>query len=93
MKVRNMESSKGKKVPNQMIITTDTDVYFQSYDTVIARRCLNTGQIYLDKSKWDYSKTTGIYRNQFLGEGVGETRKKIASGEYLLADLNAEEIK
>ena len=93
MKVRNMESSKGKKVPNQMIITTDTDVYFQSYDTVIARRCLNTGQIYLDKSKWDYSKTTGIYRNQFLGEGVAETRKKIASGEYLLADLNAEEIK
>ncbi len=93
MKVRNMESSKGKKVPNQMIITTDTDVYFQSYDTVIARRCLNTGQIYLDKGKWDYSKTTGIYRNQFLGEGVAETRKKIASGEYLLADLNAEEIK
>ena len=93
MKVINMESTNGKKVPNQMIITTDTDVYFQSYDTVIARRCLNTGQIYLDKGKWDYSKTTGIYRNQFLGEGIAETRKKIASGEYLLADLNAEEIK
>ena len=45
-------------------------------------------RVYLDESDWDYSVTTGKYRNQFLGEGIAETRKKIASGEYKLANLN-----
>ena len=31
---------------------------------------------------WDYSVTTGKYRNQFLGEGIKETREKIANGTY-----------
>ena len=39
-------------------------------------------------SYWDYSRTTGVYRNQFLGEGIVNTRAKIESGEYKLADLN-----
>ena len=43
---------------------------------------------YLDKNKWDYSTTTGKYRNQFLGETKKETEKKIESGEYALVDLN-----
>ena len=45
-------------------------------------------KLYLDREKWDYSKTTGKYRNQFLGETKAETQKKIDSGEYMLADLN-----
>jgi len=48
------------------------------------------GIIYLDKYSWDYSVTTGKYRNEFLGEGIAETRKKIASGEYILTNLNKE---
>jgi len=43
---------------------------------------------YLDKNKWDYSVTTGKYRNQFLNETKKETQKKIDSGEYKLVDLN-----
>ena len=43
---------------------------------------------YLDKTYWDYSTTTGKYRNQFLGETKKETEKKIKSGEYALVDLN-----
>jgi len=46
------------------------------------------GNVTLDRYKWDYSVTTGRYRNQFLGEDIRETRKKIEQGIYTLADLN-----
>lgn len=46
------------------------------------------GQILLDKNCWDYSVTTGKYRNQFLDETKKETQAKIDSGEYILTDLN-----
>jgi len=75
MKVRNMTSNNtGREVPNQFIITDDEgNQYFQSYRTIIAKRENFTPdkrdrQIYLDANSWDYSKTTGKYRNQFLGE-------------------------
>jgi hypothetical protein len=56
---------------------------------VIVREEYNSkGQIYLDRNKWDYSTTTGKYRNQFLGETKKETQAKIDSGEYILTDLN-----
>ncbi|KKM03661.1 hypothetical protein LCGC14_1772170 [marine sediment metagenome] len=48
----------------------------------------NYPEIYLDETYWDYSKTTGKYRNIFLGENKAETQKKIDSGEYILTDLN-----
>tara|TARA_Y100001973_G_scaffold83125_1_gene123092 strand:- start:324 stop:587 length:264 start_codon:yes stop_codon:yes gene_type:complete len=86
MKVENMKSARGNKVPNQFIITDNGDEYFQSYRSIIAKR--SEGKIYLDDYYWDYSVTTGKYRNEFLGEGIAETRKKIASGEYTLTNLN-----
>ena len=88
MKVENMYSPNGNKVANQFIITDNGDEYFQSYRSIIAKR--SRGKIYLDDYYWDYSRTTGKYRNEFLGEGIAETRKKIASGEYILTDLNSE---
>ena len=88
MKVENMYSPNGNKVANQFIITDNGDEYFQSYKSIIAKR--SKGKIYLDDYYWDYSVTTGKYRNEFLGEGIAETRKKIASGEYILTDLNSE---
>jgi len=95
MKVENMQSNKGNDVPNQFIIRTDTpqgfETYFQSYASVIVlkrRRADNAPEIYLDSYYWDYSRTTGKYRNQFLGESKAETQKKIDSGEYILTDLN-----
>ena len=48
----------------------------------------DTYQIYLDNDTWDYSSTTGRYRNVFLGEDIHETRKKIKYNEYILVDLN-----
>ena len=88
MKVENMYSPNGNKVANQFIITDNGDEYFQSYRSIIAKR--SKGKIYLDDYYWDYSVTTGKYRNEFLGERIADTRKKIASGEYILTDLNSE---
>ena len=88
MKVKNMISSRGNKIANQFIITGNDGIeVFQSYDSVIAQKD-QCGKIQLDKNYWDYSVTTGKYRNQFLGETKKETQAKIDSGEYKLADLN-----
>ena len=75
-------------VKNQFRITTPDGVYFQSYNSVIVFFD-NLGHTYLDKYYWDYSTTTGRYRNLFLHDsGINETRQKIKSGEYILTNLN-----
>ena len=86
MKVKNMTSTRGNKVANQFLITDNGDEYFQSYRSMIAKR--SQGKIYLDEYYWDYSVTAGKYRNEFLGEGIADTRKKIEQGIYILTDLN-----
>jgi hypothetical protein len=99
MKVQNMTSPRtGKPVANQFIIETIENIteygdtwpieveYFQSYDSIIAVK--RHGKVELDRTYWDYSTTTGKYRNQFLGETKKETQAKIDSGEYILTDLN-----
>lgn len=88
MKVTNMTNSSGNKVANQFIITNGIRTYFQSYDTIIASVDIATGKVTLDAANWNYSTTTGKYRNQFLDESKAETETKIKSGEYILADLN-----
>ena len=55
---------------------------------IIIGPVFNENQIYLDEYYWDYSVTTGKYRNQVLCENIKETRKKIDSGEYILTNLN-----
>lgn len=88
VKVKQMTSNRsGRPVANQFIIYTREGRYFQSYDSVIAFKD-NEGNVTLDVDDWDYSRTTGKYRNEFLGEGIAETRSKIESGEYELENLN-----
>ena len=86
MKVENMISARGNKVANQFIINSEEGCYFQSYNSIIVK--IEGREVYLDEYYWDYSVTTGKYRNDFLGEGIAETRAKIKSGEYILTDLN-----
>jgi hypothetical protein len=88
MKVYNMTSSRGNKIANQFEIYDNKGRYFQSYNSIIA--FINKkGQVYLDEYYWDYSQTTGKYRNMFLGDwGIEETREKIKSGQYKLKNLN-----
>lgn len=87
-KIKAMKSYNGRTVPNQFTITTDKGIFFQSYESLIAYKPFGEGKTILDETYWDYSTTTGKYRNMFLGEGIEETRKKIDSGEYLLENLN-----
>lgn len=99
MKIKNMESARGNKVANQFILEgrpafqsfDGVDIKsgdsFQSYDSMICHKTYD-GKVYLDRNTWDYSVTTGKYRNLFLGENKAETEKKIKSGEYTLVDLN-----
>ncbi len=75
-------------VKNQFILTTNEGRFFQSYDSMIAFIPNNREKIKLDSQYWDYSKTTGKYRNQFLGETKEETARKIDSGVYELTNLN-----
>lgn len=65
MKVTNITNSRGRKVPNQFIIT-DGNVYtFQSYDSVIAVVDFDNSIITLGRD-WNYSTTTSRYRNKFF---------------------------
>lgn len=71
---------------NQFVIHTDKGQFFQSYNSIIVN--IENGVVTLDKRYWDYSQTTGKYRNQFLNETQKETQAKIDSGEYKLDNLN-----
>jgi hypothetical protein len=88
MKVRNITGRTGQPVKNQFIISTDEAEVFQSYRSAIAKKCYATGKVYLDCNYWDYSTTTGKYRNQFLGMNKAETEAAIKSGSIILTNLN-----
>lgn len=77
----------GRDIPNQFRIYTGSGVLFQSYKTIIAKK--QNGKVYLDSNAWDYSKTTSKWRNIFLNTDTKTTKQKIASGEYILTDLNS----
>lgn len=68
-------------VPNQYQVEFNNGTIFQSYNSIIAIKL--DGKIYLT-DKWDYSTTTGKYRNQFLFEDKKTTQSKIDSGEYTI---------
>tara|TARA_R110002012_G_scaffold264091_1_gene447358 strand:+ start:243 stop:512 length:270 start_codon:yes stop_codon:yes gene_type:complete len=87
IKVKQMYTRGGNPAPNQFLLYTPDGTYFQSYNHTIAFRDHN-GKIQLDEDTWDYSRTTGKYRNKFLGEYIELTRDKILSGEYQLTNLN-----
>ena len=88
MKVQNITSNSGNKISNQFIIyDSDGSKYFQSYNSVIAK-IDPANNIALDQKYWNYSNTTGKYRNIFLNETIKDTRAKIKNGTYILTDLN-----
>jgi len=88
MKVSNFKSNNGNTIANQFLITEKNKQTFQSYRSIIAVKNYKTQKVYLDEYFWNYSVTTGKYRNQFLGEGIAETRRKIKEGIYKLKNLN-----
>ena len=96
MKVENMKSERtGRAVANQFVITDNEHnaVWFQSYTSVIA--LVNNGILFLDKDKWDYSRTTAKYRNAFVAtyynskyasrDGI---KTGIEDGKIIMTELN-----
>ena len=67
MKVKNMRSNNGNKVANQFIITDEehNTITFQSYDSEIIRIDYHNGTITVFEN-YNYSVTTGKYRNKFM---------------------------
>ncbi len=90
MKVSAMTTNGGNPAANQFIIFDSEYTAFQSYNSIIVMTDFVDGErrVRLDEDTWNYSRTTAQYRNDFLGENTTETRAKIKSGEYILADLN-----
>ena len=72
--------------------TNNTWVYFEngnllvSYSSIIAVRLFKDKkvQVYLNRTVWDYSNTTGKHRNAFLFEDKKTTQAKINNGTYKL---------
>ena len=91
--IESMESPSrtGGPVANQFIIRFENATVFQSYDSIIAVEISEKvrgenkwrRKTYLTDA-WDYSVTTGKYRNIFLGETKKETLAKIISKEYIV---------
>tara|TARA_R110000868_G_scaffold110089_1_gene298576 strand:- start:226 stop:498 length:273 start_codon:yes stop_codon:yes gene_type:complete len=88
MKVENMVNNNGNKIVNQFIIYQDDQIFFQSYNTMIAM--VQDHYIELDANYWNYSKTTSKYRNQFLNMTTKEIENAIKNGLITLTDLNHE---
>lgn len=86
MLVTNIRSAKGNAIANQFTIEHNNVLYFQSYRSIIAK--IENGKVTLDERYWDYSRTTGKYRNIFLNEHKQDTLDKIESGVYELGRLN-----
>ena len=93
-KVRNMMTNGGRGAPNQFIIE-DTYIdngeglihgrMFQSYQSNIAFVPYDSNIIYLGED-WDYSRTTGRYRNKFLGLSLNELRARIKDGRAVILE-------
>lgn len=88
MSLEHFKGRTGRPIKDQIIVRTPDYTLFKSYGRpIVLTTFINKRVVILDETYWDYSRTTGKYRNQFLGEGIQETRKKIKSGEYLVTDL------
>ena len=68
--------------------TFEDGIYCLSDDWDLWDKDLNKPLIILDYNHWDYSTTTGKYRNIFLNENKSLTQKKINANIYSLVDLN-----
>ena len=86
MKIQQMTSPRtGNAVPNQFLITIGDCVYFQSYQTVIAKKNENTRKVTLCED-WNYSRTTLKYLNKFLGDTKADIKKRIEEGKYKIVE-------
>ena len=88
----NMPTARGKKAPNQFKLYYKNGVLLKSYEKIIAIKFLNTVEDERLKGKvvlgcyYDYSSTTGKYRNAFLQESLKYTRHQLEVGTHLYCE-------
>ena len=58
MKVINITSTNGNKIPNQFIIYDNDKTYFQSYNSIIDMKDTLNNKTYLDDYFYDYYTNT-----------------------------------
>lgn len=76
---------------NQMVIKSDTEYTFFSYDQKIAEYSENTGVIEVG-SLWDYSKTTLKYFKKFIDDYTNMDYLSKGQFEKLLSNDNQDYI-
>lgn len=86
MKVTNLTSTRsGAKVANQFMVTDGNVEYFQSYETVIAKR---DNYVLTISSDYNYSNTTSKYFKQWLVEEWRWTTKEVDTLKKMLRDMH-----
>ena len=94
--VEQMTSRSGNVVPNQTILSDMTGKTFVSYGSKIVYQSKDRAsdglplEIIVDENYWDYSRTTGKYRNEFMNMGVQDVRDYIKEGRIQVGNLNRE---
>ena len=94
--VEQMTSRSGNVVPNQTILSDMTGKTFVSYGSKIVYQSKDRAsdglplEIIVDENYWDYSRTTGKYRNEFMNMGVQDVRDHIKEGRIQVGHLNRE---
>lgn len=92
MRVRQMVNSKNRGIVNQFIIDDGKTVYFQSYNTMVAK--INKGmEVIVLRDAFNFSRTTSKYLVQFINEESGfevdnkQARKYIQDGTFKVVDI------
>jgi hypothetical protein len=92
--VKKLIGMNGRAVVNQFVVDTKDTIYFQSYDSVVAKVYKRK---YLTLSNyWNYSVTTAKYVYEFMRQnGFGEyasrkgVEKGIKEGNITLVNVNS----
>lgn len=63
MKVNNLVNANGRAVVNQFVIEDGNNFYFQSYDSLVAKR---EGRVFTLGRDFDYSRTTSKHLHTFM---------------------------
>lgn len=78
----------GRGIPNHIVLTADDAIYFQSYDSIVAKYSKD-GVLTLG-CDWNYSRTTIKHLSRFIREytnkniqGIKEIEQAIENGRIL----------
>ena len=74
MKVRNLINANGRAVANQFVIEDGNKIYFQSYDSLVAKK---EGRVFTLGFDFDYSRTTSKHLHTFMEEYAPGTLYRI----------------